>query len=107
MDALMVLRGTVVGEPVYDEDSETVSFLLVIPVAAAHPVPDDLSYRVRCFDQLANQVSAEVYHLDPVIVLATPAPPYPRRADGRVNLPTVHAQTVGIDLSRTNRIPIV
>ena len=107
MDTLMVLRGTVIGEPVYDEDSETTSFLLVIPVAAAHPVSDDLSYRVRCAERLAGQVESEVYHLDPVIVLATPTAPRPRRNEGRADLPTIHAEAVGIDLARTNHLPIV
>lgn len=102
---LMMLRGIVVGDPWYLEDSDTSHFLLA---CTATPESMEAMYQVSCRGQLANQVGAVVHHADPVIVLGSVQPSHPYGHDRTKPAPLpVQAITVGHDLALTMRIPTV
>ena len=107
---LMMLRGIVVGDPWYVEDSDTSHFLLAFTEGEEEPTPESVEvlYQVHCRGQLASQVEAVVYHADPVVVLGTvrPAPVYGPDRTKPAPL-AVDAITVGHDLALTTRTPTI
>lgn len=105
----VILRGTVVGEPWFIEDSATSHFLLALanPNPLTAPGAPDLC-QVRCAGQLAGQVEAVIYHQDPVMVLGELSAQRPKRHDqAHPIILNINAETVGHDLAHTDKTPII
>lgn len=108
MRDLLILRGRVIGEPHYSEEAGLTHFLLALEQSEESTPAGDVLCQVRCAGRLASQVEALVCHFDPVIVVGTLRRQYARRADGASTFVVgVAAETVGHDLSRMERLPIL